>query len=92
MTNIDIEWPLDGNVKLSVERKAGDIFVIKDLGSDRELTLSWNHQIGTGWSRLLFDGQDIETESYMGYVGLMDSVVEQLGDKGVGIVILDEEF
>jgi hypothetical protein len=89
---LNIEWPLDGKTKIRVTRKAGDIFHIEDLGSDRELTLSWNHDTGTELARLLFDGQDIETESYMAYVGLMDEVVEQLGENGVGTVILDEEF
>jgi hypothetical protein len=89
---LDIEWPLDGKTKIKVTRKYGDIFHIEDLGSDRELTLSWNTNTGGGWSRLLFDGQDIETESYMAYVGLMDAVIEQLGDKDVGTVILNEEF
>lgn len=89
---MDIEWPLDGSVKVKVTRLAGDIFDIEDVNSDRKLRLSWNHGIGGEWSRLLFDGEDIETESYMGYVGLMDEVVERLGDKGVGTVILDEEF
>ena len=89
---VDIEWPLDGSVKIRVTRLAGDIFDIEDINSNRKLRLSWKHGIGDEWSRLLFDGQDIETEEYMAYVGLMDEVVEQLGDKGVGTVILDEEF
>lgn len=83
----DIEWPLDGKTKINVTRMAGNIFRICDLGSDRELTIKYNDQ-----GRLLFDGHDIETEDYMGYVGLMDEVVERLGDKGVGTVTLDEEF
>jgi hypothetical protein len=91
MVDIDITWPLDDEVGIRVTRKAGDILVIEDMDQDRQLTLSWNHQTGTGYSRLLFDGQDIETEEYMAYVGLMDTVVEALGDKGIGTVILTDE-
>ena len=92
MVDIDIEWPLDGNVKIRVTRKAGNIFVVEDVNSDRKLTLSEKQAIGSEHVRLLFNGQDIETENFMSYVGLIDEVVERLGDKGVGTVTLDEEF
>ncbi|HWI67100.1 MAG TPA: hypothetical protein VNS88_01755 [Nitrospiraceae bacterium] len=83
----DIEWPLDGAVKITVTRLAGNIYRIMDINSDRELTIKYNDQ-----GRLLFNGHDIETEEYMAYVGLMDEVVERLGAVGVGTVTLDEEF
>ena len=87
----DIIWPIDEDeVDLKVTLKADDTFVIQDVNSDRQLTLSWSHVTGE-WSRLLFDGHDIETEEYMGYVGLMDTVIEALGDKGVGTVLITEE-
>jgi hypothetical protein len=89
---LDIEWPLDDKVKIEVTCLAGDIFDIKDLNSDRKLRLSWKHGIGSEPARLLFDGEDIETEDYMAYIGLMDDVVERLGTEGVGTVVLDEEF
>jgi hypothetical protein len=93
MTTIpDIRWPLDEGVQLRVTRLAGDIFDIEDVNSDRKLRLSWNNQTGTGWSRLLFDGQDIETEEYMAYVGLMDEVTELLGPNGVGTVTLERNI
>ena len=41
---------------------------------------------------MLFDGEDIETEDYMAYLGLMDEVVDRLQPTGVGTVILDPEF
>jgi hypothetical protein len=90
MLDLDIYWPLDDEIKIRVTRKAGDIFHIEDVNSDRKLTLSWSHVTGEQ-SRLLFDGHDIETEDYMAYIGLMDQVVETLGDKGVGTVIIDDE-
>jgi hypothetical protein len=85
---VDIGWPLEDGVQITITRKAGDIFFIQDVNSDRELTLSWD---GTSpnVSRLLFNGQDIETEEFIGYVGLMDEVVELLGSKGVGTVTLE---
>jgi len=88
---LDILWPIDEeDVTIKVTRRAGDIFVIQDVNSDRQLTLSWD---GTspGVSRLLFNGHDIDTEDFMGYVGLMDTVVDALGSKGVGTVLLDDE-
>lgn len=83
----DIEWPLDEDVKLRVTRLAGNIYLIQDLDSDRELVLKYNDQ-----GRLLFDGHDIETESFMGYVGLIDTVVDLLGEDKIGTVTLDKEF
>jgi hypothetical protein len=88
---LDILWPIDEDeVDLKVTRKAGDIYVIQDVNSDRTLTLSWSH-VATEPSRLLFDGHDIDTEDFMGYLGLMDTVVEALGDKGVGTVLITDE-
>lgn len=83
----DIEWPLDGAVKITVTRMPGNIFRICDINSARELTIKYNDQ-----GRMLFDGHDIETEDFMAYVGLMDSVVEELGESKIGTVTLDEEF
>ena len=84
----DIHWPLENGVQLRVTRKAGEIYVIEDVESDRQLVLSWKHD-GTDLSRLLFDGQDIEVEEFMGFVGLMDEVVELLGENGAGTVTLE---
>jgi hypothetical protein len=89
-SELDIHWPLDDEVRIRVTRQAGEVYVIEDMDQDRQLTLSWNHD-GTDLSRLLFDGQDIETEEYMAYVGLMDQVVETLGSKGVGTVLITGE-
>ena len=89
---LDIEWPLDENVKLRVTRLSGDIYDLEDFNSDRKLRLSWEHGIGDEGSRMLFDGEDIETEDYMAYLGLMDEVVDRLQPTGVGTVILDPEF
>lgn len=88
---LDIWWPLDDEVTIKVTRQAGNVFIIRDINSDRQLRLSWNHNPVTGWARLLFDGQDIETEEYMAYVGLMDTVTEMLGPNGVGTVIMTDE-
>lgn len=87
-SELDIHWPLDEGVQLRVTRLPDEAYLIEDVDSDRKLTLSWRRD-GTDWSRLLFDGQDIETEEYMGYIGLMDEVTELLGPKGVGTVTLE---
>jgi hypothetical protein len=91
-SELDILWPIDEDiVAIRVTRKAGDIFVIQDVNSGRQLTLSWMYGITTEYDRLLFDGQNIETEDFMGYLGLMDTVVEALGSKGVGTVLIDDK-
>ena len=87
---VDIEWILDDKVKLRVTRLAGDIYDIEDFNSDRKLRLSWR-DTGVEELRLLFDGEDIETEDYMAYLGLMDEVVERLQPTGIGTIILDPE-
>jgi len=89
---LDIEWPIDeDDVTIKVTRQLGGTYVIKDVNSDRQLTMSWKHGTSSDQSRLLFNGKDIETEDFMGYLGLMDTVVEALGDKGVGTVLLTDE-
>lgn len=85
----DIGWPLENGVQLRVTREEADaVYVIEDTESDRKLTLSWK-QDGTDCSRLLFDGQDIETEEFIGYVGLMDEVDDLLEGKDVNTVTLE---
>jgi len=91
-TQPDILWPIDEEaIAIKVTRQPGDVFVIRDINSDRQLTLSWKRTMYVDWDRLLFDGQDIETEDFFGYLGLIDTVVEALGSKGVGTVLLTEE-
>jgi hypothetical protein len=92
MPDTDIHWPLDDGVQLRVTRLAGDIYDIEDVNSDRKLRLSWKYGIGSELARLLFDGEDIETEEYMAYVGLMDEVAELLGEGGVGTVTLERNI
>jgi len=88
---LDILWPIDEeDVTIKVTRQPDEVFVIRDVNSGRQLTLSWKHD-GTDVSRLLFDGQDIDTEDFYGYLGLMDDVVEALGDNGVGTVLIDDK-
>lgn len=42
----------------------------------RTCTISWAPSGMGGWARMLFDGEDIETEDFMAYVGLLDQVDE----------------
>jgi hypothetical protein len=86
---VDYLWPLDDKVRIEVTRHAGDIYDIKDLESGQQLRLSWNHGIGSESPRLLFNGQDIETELFIGFVGLMDEVNDRLGFATVGTVVIE---
>ena len=90
--DIDISWPLENGTKMIVTRQAGDVYIIRDMISGRELTLSWKQGIGSECARLLFNGEDIETEEFMGYVGLMDDVTEELGEDGVGTVSMENRW
>lgn len=68
---IDIDWVLDENVQLWVTKLGLGNYLIREVFGDRKLTLSF-----TDSGRLLFDGQDIETEAFIAYVGLIDYVEE----------------
>lgn len=77
MTGLDIDWILEAPIYIS---KVGGSYLVYERGVEgrpaRQCTISWNHQTGTGWARMLFNGEDIETESYMAFVGLLDQVDE----------------
>jgi hypothetical protein len=90
-SELDILWPIDEDIDIKVTRQPGGTYVIRDVNSARQLTLSWKEDANNDGYRLLFDGQDIETEDYMGYLGLMDDVIEALGSKSVGTVLITDE-
>jgi len=50
-------------------------YEITEIGGRRKCEISFNDQ-----GRMLFDGQDIETEDFMAYVGLLDIVNDALTD------------
>ena len=83
----DIEWILEADIKvrkigsgyLIIERVAhvhdGDGTVEGCPGCfPRECAITIREVGNSGYARMLFNGNDIETEAYMSYVGLLDQV------------------
>lgn len=75
------DWALEDDIEIiAFEEDTGSYRVIEVGGQKRQAVISF-----TDKGRMLFDGEDIETEAFMGYVGLTDMVDE--ADKLVGKVI-----
>jgi hypothetical protein len=68
LTEDAIEWILTASVEIT---HVGNTYLIVERGGSRRCSISYNDK-----GRMLFDGQDIETEAYMAFVGLLDSVDE----------------
>jgi hypothetical protein len=77
----DPSWILDNGVRISVTRVREQEYHIKDRDSERECTITFNND------RMLFNGEDIETEEFMAFIGLIDEVMEQLGGNAPGLTI-----
>lgn len=71
---IDIEWILTSPL-LVTRRSDLEVYIVEltDNGdiTGRAVTITWSPD-----GRMLFDGQDIETEDFMGYVSLMDEIAD----------------
>ena len=71
----DPHWMLDEDVTIIVERQEIDevvAYVVQEQGNDsRQCVITWNTK-----GRMLFDGFDVDTESFMGFVGMLDAVNE----------------
>jgi hypothetical protein len=66
---LDIEWILHAAVEVT---KLRDNYVVQEHdGDSRQCVITMSP---TG--RMLFDGEDIETEDFMAYVGMLDQVDE----------------
>ena len=68
----DIYWMLDEKVSIIVERQEIDgvvAFVAQDQESDIKCVITYNSK-----GRMLFDGFDVDTESFMAFVGMLDAV------------------
>jgi hypothetical protein len=69
----DIYWMLDEHVVIVVERQEIDgvvSFVVQDQEfEDHKCVITMNSR-----GRMLFDGHDVDTESFMAFVGMIDAV------------------
>jgi hypothetical protein len=71
MPDVDYHWPLDEGERMYVTKLGDGVSLkIEEIGPPfRKLHITYNAQ-----GRMLFDLQDIETEDFMGFVGLYDDV------------------
>jgi hypothetical protein len=66
---IDIDWVLDDDVPITVTKLHDGNYRVEEVDGNRKVTISYSN---TG--RMMFDGEDVETEAFMSYVGLLDYV------------------
>lgn len=66
---VDIEWILEDKI---IVRRIGNTYHVESFDDPPKVCDIRISEKG----RMLFDGQDVETEAFMGYVGLMDSMDE----------------
>jgi hypothetical protein len=67
----DIDWILTSAIKVT---KVGDTgYVVEERGVDNPRRCEISYRIG---GRMHFNGEDIDTEDFMAYVGLLDAVDE----------------
>jgi hypothetical protein len=72
---LDPHWMLDEYVTVTVE-KMGKHFVVQDQENGLQCVISYNDH-----GRMLFDGFNIDTESFMAFVGMLDAVEESPNKK-----------
>lgn len=64
---MDIEWILGDKI---IVRKISNMYHVESFDDPSKVCdISFSDK-----GRMLFDGQDIDTEAFMGYVGLIDSM------------------
>ncbi len=66
---VDIEWILDDDTAVAVAKVEDHYLVVERGRGTRTCVISHSPE-----GRMLFDGVDIETESFMAYVGMLDTV------------------
>ena len=75
---VDIEWILEEKI-IVTKYGHNNIYHVESFNNPiRVVDISMSPE-----GRMLFNGQDIETESFMGFVGLMDSMDGEPTDKPV---------
>lgn len=65
---VDIYWIIDDSTEIAVV-KVQDQYAVVDLNDARVCIISHGPQ-----GRMLFDGEDIDTEDFMAFVGMLDTV------------------
>jgi hypothetical protein len=83
---IDIDWILTETIEVT---KVGTKYMVAEITGEPRSARRVNITYNTG-GRMLFDGEDIETEDFMAYVGLLDQVDEQ--DTGHPVVFHKEAW
>lgn len=71
------DWAINDDIEIIASKMDGGQFryhVRECQPPHREVIITY-----TGEGRMLFDGEDIETESFMAYVGLLDMIEESPG-------------
>jgi hypothetical protein len=67
---------LEEDVTIIVER-LGDNYVVQEQGGNGyQCVITWNTK-----GRMLFDGFDVDTEAFMGFVGMIDAVEDSPNKK-----------
>ena len=75
---VNIDWILEEKIIVTKYGHSGIYHVESFNNPIRVVDISMSKN-----GRMLFDGKDIETESFMGFVGLMDSMDGEPTDKPV---------
>lgn len=65
----DIDWIIDDSTSIIVAKQEESYLVVEQGGSARYCIISYSPE-----GRMLFNGEDIETEAFMGFVGMIDTV------------------
>lgn len=75
---------IDDDVAVIAIKTADNKYIVIERGEHpaRSCVISWSTPDEYGDARMLFDGQDIETESFMVFVGMLDTVDDSI-NKGV---------
>ncbi len=73
---MDIEWMIDPDVTVVGSKHAEGHYLMSEWGGEkRSCLISYSPE-----GRMLFDGEDIETEEFMTYVGMIDQINEAPGN------------
>jgi hypothetical protein len=78
------DWVLDDKVKILVTRLANASYLIVDAESNMQVIISYSPE-----GRMLFNGEDIETEEIMGFVGLLDEVDDRINQGEASPIVIE---
>jgi hypothetical protein len=78
------DWALDDKVKLLVTKLANESYLVVDAESNQQVIISYSPE-----GRMLFNGEDIETEEIMGFVGLLDAINDLIEKNNTNFVVIE---